>query len=68
MGRDETAVFGSHGWAGGATKRIAERMKAAKIELIEEPFVTKYVPDKETLDEAYEFGRRIARALKEKNQ
>lgn len=62
------AVFGSHGWAGGATKRIAERMKAAKIELIEEPFVTKYVPDKETLDEAYEFGRRIARAIKEKNQ
>lgn len=52
----------------GATKRIAERMKAARIDLVEEPFVTKYVPEKEVLAGAYEFGRRIARAIKEANQ
>ncbi len=58
------AAFGSIGWAGGATKRIAERMKVANIDLVEEPLVFKYVPEKEQLEEAYEYGKRIAQAIK----
>ena len=59
------AVFGSYGWAGGAGERISDRLEEAKIEVMEEPFTFKYVPDKKKLDEAYQFGKRIAKKIKE---
>ncbi len=58
------AAFGSKGWAGGAAKRIAERMEAAKIEIIGDPFEFKYVPDEDQLNEAYQLGKVMANEIK----
>jgi flavorubredoxin len=54
------ATFGSKGWAGGAAARIADRLKTAKIDLVEKPFNFKYVPDEAKLEEAYQLGQKIA--------
>jgi flavorubredoxin len=60
----KAAAFGSYGWGGGATKRIQESMKKAKMEIVMEPFEVKWVPTKEELAKAYEFGRDFAKTVK----
>jgi anaerobic nitric oxide reductase flavorubredoxin len=58
------AAFGSYGWGGGAEKRIQEAMERGKMEVIMEPFRVKWVPTKEELDMAYEYGREFAKKIK----
>ncbi|OCL26359.1 hypothetical protein U472_10150 [Orenia metallireducens] len=59
------AAFGSYGWRGGATRRIAKRLERAKIELIGDPLEVVYVPDKEQLRSCYEFGVELAKRIRE---
>ncbi len=57
------ASFGSYGWSGEAPKLIAERMKGLKFKVEEEPLRVNLVPTPQDLEEAVEFGRRVAQAL-----
>ncbi|NPV92746.1 MAG: FprA family A-type flavoprotein [Firmicutes bacterium] len=56
-------AFGSYGWAGGAQKIIEERLKAAKIELIEPGPSLKWAPADADLDRCRELGKEIARRI-----
>jgi len=58
------AAFGSYGWSGGAVKKIQEAMERGKMQVIMEPFTVKWVPTKEELDKAYEWGREFAKKVK----
>jgi flavorubredoxin len=57
------ASFGSYGWSGEAPKLIADRLKGLKFKVDEEPFRVNLVPTAKDLEDAQEFGKRIARAL-----
>ncbi|MDN5348173.1 MAG: hypothetical protein PWP65_1737 [Clostridia bacterium] len=58
-------AFGSYGWGGGAQKIIAERLKAAKIDLIEPGIAVQWVPTADDLQRCYELGREIAARIKD---
>jgi flavorubredoxin len=58
------AAFGSFGWGGGAVKRIQESMKSGKMDIVMEPFTTKWVPNDDELKDAYQFGRDFAKKVK----
>lgn len=58
------AAFGSYGWGGGATKRIQESMTKGKMDIVMEPFTTKWIPDEDELKQAYGFGREFAKKVK----
>jgi flavorubredoxin len=57
------AAFGSYGWSGEAVKLIASELEAMKFEMIDPSLRIQYVPDKEDLEQCYEFGRKIAKAV-----
>lgn len=57
------AVFGSYGWSGEAVPMLTERLKSLKFEVFEEGFRCRFVPSKEELDGAREFGARFASSL-----
>jgi len=59
------AVFGSFGWGGGATKQMQERLEGIGFHMVGEPFTQKFRPTAEDLQGAFEWGRGIARAVKE---
>ncbi|MFX1368374.1 MAG: FprA family A-type flavoprotein [Promethearchaeota archaeon] len=59
----KAAAFGSYGWGGGAVKKIEEALKKGKMELEMEPFTAQWVPDKDELEKAYEFGKAFAENL-----
>jgi flavorubredoxin len=59
------AAFGSYGWGGGAKKFVESEMKAANIELIESALEFLYKPSKEELNKAREFGRIVAKKIKD---
>ncbi len=58
------AVFGSHGWAGGATKAVARELEAARIELVEPELKVSFVPDGDDLRQCTALGKTIARKIK----
>lgn len=58
-------AFGSYGWGGGAQKALEERLKAAKIELIEPGPTAKWVPATDDLERCYELGLQIAARIKD---
>lgn len=57
-------VFGSYGWAGGATEKIEAGLKAAGLELTQPGLSVKYVPDEAELKRCYEYGYNFAGILK----
>jgi len=59
----KAAAFGSYGWGGGAVKKIEEALKKGKMEVEMEPFTAQWVPDKDELEKAYEFGKTFAENL-----
>jgi flavorubredoxin len=59
------AAFGSYGWSGESTKIITKELKAMKFDIIDPGLKIQYVPDKEGLENCYEFGRRIGQAVNE---
>ena len=56
------AAFGSYGWSGEAVKQITKEMQNMQWEIFE-PIRQQYVPDSKNLEESYEFGRAIGRAI-----
>ncbi|SMB94925.1 Flavorubredoxin [Thermanaeromonas toyohensis ToBE] len=53
-------AFGAYGWGGGAQKVIEERLKAAKIEVIEANLTVQWVPSPDDLKRCQNLGREIA--------
>ena len=58
------AAFGSYGWGGGSVKRIQESMEKGKMDIVMEPFTVKWVPTKDELEKAYQYGREFAKMIK----
>ncbi len=61
------AAFGSFGWSGEAVKLITQELEAMKFDVVDAGLRIQYVPDKEGLDAAFEFGRRIGKAIVERD-
>ena len=59
-----SCVFGSYGWAGGAVKEIEDILKETGIEVIQPSLSVKYVPDKDELQDCYEYGVGFAKKIK----
>lgn len=60
------AAFGSFGWSGEAVGILNSMMEEMKIELIGEGLRLKYVPTDESISECRDYGRNLAKAIKEK--
>jgi flavorubredoxin len=60
------AAFGSYGWSGEAVKLLNEAMSEMKLDIIDEGYRVKYVPEESHRSHCVELGRKIGRALKEK--
>ncbi|HEY3316799.1 MAG TPA: FprA family A-type flavoprotein [Coriobacteriia bacterium] len=60
-----SAVFGSFGWGGGAAKAARERLEAIGFTTVAEPYQEKFRPTAAQMAEASDWGRAIARAVKE---
>jgi flavorubredoxin len=58
------AAFGSYGWSGEAVKLINAELEAMKFDLIESGINVQYVPDGDSLDACFEYGRQIGQAVK----
>jgi len=61
----KACVFGSYGWAGGAVKEIEGVLKEAGVEIAQQGFSVKYVPDENEMKRLFEYGRDFARKIKE---
>lgn len=57
------AAFGSYGWSGEAVPGLTTRLRALKMNVSEDGFVCRFVPSKEELAAARDFGGRFAKAL-----
>lgn len=60
-----TASFGSFGWSGESVKLLNTALEEMKLEVLEEGQRIKYVPTHSDLNECYEMGRRIGKAVLE---
>ena len=58
------AAFGSYGWSGEAAKLITQELQEMKFDMVE-PVRQKYVPDSRGVQESFEYGRAIGRAINE---
>ncbi|OPY30378.1 MAG: Type A flavoprotein FprA [Methanocella sp. PtaU1.Bin125] len=61
-------AFGSYGWMGGAVKEIVARLKEMELELAEPALDLRYPVTKQQEQECIEFGRKIAKQVKEAKQ
>ena len=59
------AAFGSFGWSGESVKLLNAELEQMKFDIIEEGQRVKYVPNHDDLNESYEMGRRIGKAVKQ---
>ncbi|MBF0121594.1 MAG: flavodoxin domain-containing protein [Desulfobacterales bacterium] len=57
------AAFGSYGWSGEAVSLINKELESMKIELIDSGITVQYVPDKSKLDDCFNWGKKIAKAI-----
>ncbi len=57
------AAFGSYGWSGETVGLLEERLKKAKIEVIQEGLKVLWNPDEEAKSECREFGKQFANKL-----
>ena len=58
------AAFGSYGWSGEAVKLINKDFEHLQFEVMQ-PVQQQYVPDRQNLDDSFEFGRMIGRRINE---
>jgi flavorubredoxin len=56
-------IFGSHGWAGGGVRKIADDLENCGFEVFGK-FEVNYVPKSEELDKCYEMGKMLAVEIK----
>lgn len=59
------ACFGSYGWGGGALKTMEEELRRTGIDVIESNLDFRYVPDEEELRKVKEFGKMMAKRVKQ---
>ncbi len=57
------ALFGSYGWAGGAIKEMRGLLEAERFEIWEKELSIQYVPDREEINKAIEFGKEFAKRI-----
>ncbi len=57
------ALFGSHGWGGGAIKEMRRILEKEKFEIWEKEFSVQYLPDQEEIKKAIEFGKEFAKKV-----
>lgn len=57
------AVFGSYGWTGEAVGNIQNRLMGLKMNVFEDGFKVTFVPSKEDLENAKEFGKSFAQSF-----
>jgi len=62
--RKMAAVFGSKGWSGGATKKLAETLSTCGFDILDNVEVT-YVPSEDDLVRCYDLGRQLAQQMRE---
>ena len=53
----KVGIFGSYGWAEGASKVIRKEAEAMGLEMIEPPFEVQYVPNEEELSKLKDYAR-----------
>lgn len=58
-------IFGSYGWAEGASKEIASYFDSMKVDVLREPLLSQFVPTAECLAECREAGRLLADKARE---
>ncbi|MDD1720603.1 MAG: FprA family A-type flavoprotein [Euryarchaeota archaeon] len=64
-GKKKLAVtFGSKGWGGGATRKLAETLSACGFDVLQELEVS-YVPSDNDLAQCYDWGRQLASKMRE---
>ncbi|HLR20543.1 MAG TPA: flavodoxin domain-containing protein [Tissierellaceae bacterium] len=54
------AAFGSYGWSGESVKIIEEKLKDAKLEVLEDGPLVLWNPNEEGIEECIEFGKKFA--------
>ncbi len=59
----KAAAFGSYGWSGESVGIIEEKLKDAKLDLIEGGPKILWNPDKDALEQCVEFGKEFAQKL-----
>lgn len=57
------AAFGSYGWSGESVAILEEKIKDAKVELVQEGIKVLWNPDEEAMEKCVEFGRSFAQKL-----
>ena len=60
------AAFGSYGWSGESVRLLNEAMAEMKLDIIDEGFRVKYVPEAKDLSRCVDLGKKVGQALKEK--
>ena len=63
--KKKAAAFGSYGWSGESVKIIEEKLKDAKLELMEGGPLVLWNPDDEAIKECFDFGVKYAQQFKE---
>lgn len=58
-------AFGSYGWGGGAQKTIEERLRAARIEVVEAGLTVRWAPGPAELERCFRVGKELAARIKE---
>ncbi len=58
------AAFGSYGWAGGAAKKIEEKLSETGIEVIQPLIQCQFVPDKAEMQKLFEYGAAFGNKVK----
>lgn len=59
----KAAAFGSYGWSGESVAILEEKLRDAKIELVQDGLKVLWNPDEEALEKCREFGRNFAMKL-----
>lgn len=59
----KAAAFGSYGWSGESVDMITERLKDAKMDLVNDGIKELWNPDDDSMDNCIEFGREFAKQL-----
>ena len=57
------AAFGSYGWSGEAVKMINKELEEMKFDLIDPGLKVQFVPEASGLENAFQLGKKIGRAL-----
>ncbi|MFQ5888327.1 MAG: FprA family A-type flavoprotein, partial [Candidatus Hydrothermarchaeales archaeon] len=59
------AAFESYGWGGGASKDVLEMLYKMRLEVIEPALRVKFRPKEDAIKQCKDFGRGVAKKVKE---